>query len=161
MPEGYHNVSYETPVSLTSCESRCGWRVVGGPKGLPDAGVYAIYRAGSLVYIGSSSQLSVRLQPYFRLRHPDVPLVTVKVAPSRRAGDWLMREYRLIRRLRPADNKTHASDKRARRFQSVRGKALIGDLKPSEAMAESSRMLSAFMRDLQAFYLARHVEGQS
>jgi hypothetical protein len=31
--------------------------------------------------------------------------IVVKVAGSRRDGDWLMREYRLIRRLRPRDNR--------------------------------------------------------
>ncbi len=157
MAEGVHNVSYRTQVLLTRREAAGGWRVVDGRKDLPEAGVYAIYRTGSLVYIGSSSQLSVRLQPYFRVRHQDVPLVTVKVAPSRRAVDWLMREYRLIRRLRPVDNRTHASGKRARRFESVRTQELA-DV-PVGSLNEAREALQAFMRDLHVYYLMRRLEA--
>lgn len=78
-------------------------------------GVYAAYLAGSLVYIGSSSGDVV-----FRLCTHDIeggfPApewftpwgqskdLVIKVSASGRFGSWLMREARLIRKLRPAGN---------------------------------------------------------
>src|SRR3990167_5290860 len=95
------------------------WRVVTRKDAVPkEPGCYAVYHDGRLVYIGSSSFLPRRVNHYFsvkRLRpritggamvkvNSDV-LVTVKVAQTSRAGEWLMREYRLIARLRPRDNR--------------------------------------------------------
>jgi hypothetical protein len=84
-----------------------GWRVVQSGDALPAAGCYAIYHSGRLVYLGSSANLKTRLSQHLR-RQRDNSEISVKVAPSRRNGDWLMREYRLIRRLRPRDNKMFA-----------------------------------------------------
>lgn len=88
-----------------------------------ERGAYAVYHDGVLVYVGSSARLQKRLQPYLatlrnekrprrqpphscaRRRVGDGVVVTIKVTPSQRLGDWLMREYRLIHRLKPRDNR--------------------------------------------------------
>lgn len=97
-----------------------GWRVIVVRDAIPAAGCYAIYHDGELVYIGSSARLTNRIATYLNpkpraTRRPvinsgarqrgAVASVVVKVKPSRRAGDWLMREYRLILRLKPRDNR--------------------------------------------------------
>jgi excinuclease UvrABC nuclease subunit len=78
---------------------------------------YAVYFNGVLQYIGSTVDLRNRFSEHaFRygyarcMRTPwgDVDaetVVTVKYRPSRKYGDWLMVEARLIRRLQPAYNK--------------------------------------------------------
>lgn len=123
---GVHNIypathAYLPPVSIAVL---CGrkWRVVESPRQLPDApGCYAVYRGGQLVYIGSSVSLAKRCGRFFSplssARHrvrifssappSNKPVITVKVALAPRRGEWLMREYRLIIRLRPRDNKMH------------------------------------------------------
>jgi hypothetical protein len=84
-----------------------------------------VYFEGRVVYVGSSTDLSKRVRQYFRVNrgirsydddgvapHFETPwghvhdgtLVRVKVKPSRQNGDWLMREWRLIGRLRPIFN---------------------------------------------------------
>ena len=65
-------------------------------------GVYAIYRYGKLVYIGSSSNLRARLGSHEKLKKGDA----VKIKLTRKLGDWLMIEYRLIARLQPELNTT-------------------------------------------------------
>lgn len=82
---------------------------------LPNGGgCYAVYGEGGIIYIGQSSNLKVRLLSY-RMR-PDYGdgYITpwgnfsgfkLKIKPSRRYGDWAMRELRLIRRLRPRFNR--------------------------------------------------------
>jgi hypothetical protein len=81
-----------------------------------NAGCYAIYIGGSLVYIGQSGNLRLRFRrwgfckrelDYFITPWGDVRVgdLKVKVAYSRKFGDWVMRELRLIRRLRPKFNK--------------------------------------------------------
>lgn len=83
-------------------------------------GCYAIYIDGSLVYVGSSENLYTRLlihRAKFQLVVPDklggpfiqtqfglCSKVTAKVWLSRRFGDWLMLEARLIRRIKPSGN---------------------------------------------------------
>jgi len=72
-------------------------------------GCYAIYRGRTLVYIGSTQNLNARLENHWRDSKrwgvtPNTPL-TIKVRVSRKAGDWLMIEYRLIKRLRPEVNR--------------------------------------------------------
>jgi hypothetical protein len=115
MGASLHNVSYLPLARLTKREGEQRWREVGPSVSVPMAGVYAIYHDGALVYIGSSSRLRHRISTYFGKRGrtterggPKPPSadvrVVVKVAGSRRLGDWLMREYRLIQRLRPSDN---------------------------------------------------------
>lgn len=85
------------------------------------AGVYAIYINGTLVYVGQSVDIPGRLRSHgikWKRRHGKIMLHTrwtgwvsgarigVKVRASAAYGDWLMREARLIRRLRPAFNRT-------------------------------------------------------
>ena len=80
---------------------------------------YAIYCDGELVYIGQSYRLSSRLSSYHihiniwgTASDPRIwatpwgqfETVRVKFKRSRRYGDWLMREARLIRRLQPRFN---------------------------------------------------------
>lgn len=66
-------------------------------------GVYAFYENGKVVYVGSSVNVSRRIRQhllsYERFRH-----YAMKVRPSRRYGDWLMIELRLIKRLNPLLN---------------------------------------------------------
>lgn len=121
MVASLHNVSLRTRWSLTRRQSR-GWRVVSAAAQVPDtAGCYAVYHDGELVYVGSSSYLPTRVAQYFAkrqyrrvhggARRRDGVAVTVKVAPSVRVGDWLMREFRLIQRLKPCDNRMGVSMK--------------------------------------------------
>lgn len=81
---------------------------------VPDApGVYAFIRDGRVVYVGQTVSLRRRLSEYwyrwvdFRggwIIDPRIQGCVVKYSASRRYGDWLMREYRLIRRLQPLHN---------------------------------------------------------
>lgn len=118
-----------TCTRLRAFADLCGYRIGGGnwqwidPFAATSAphvpGVYAIYLDGKLSYIGQSKDLSARLAGY-RLRAQynrfsrRVEAVTpwgrfstiaVKVRASRRFGDWLMIERRLISRLRPPMNR--------------------------------------------------------
>ena len=101
------------------------WRVISRLGEVPQAGCYAVYHDGQLVYIGSSVSLPKRVQQYVvtsprkraqnvngGARRVDGVVVTVKVTGSRRRGDWLMREYRLIQRLKPRDNSTFSGRSR-------------------------------------------------
>lgn len=98
-----------------------GWNTydyLSGLRGLPNiACCYAVYFDGSLRYIGSTNDLRNRFSGH-AFRHSyaksfitpwgefDLPLsITIKYSASRRYGDWLMREARLIRRLKPVFNK--------------------------------------------------------
>lgn len=77
---------------------------------------YAIYFNGALKYIGSTNNLRNRFSGH-AFRHSygksfltpwaefELPLsMLIKFKPSRRYGDWLMLEARLIRRLQPPFN---------------------------------------------------------
>jgi|SRR5688572_24338286 hypothetical protein len=89
-------------------------------------GVYVVYQDNRVVYVGSSTRLQARVRRYFNkerwpfdLRHIapaeryNTPWnfyhagdrIRVKVKYSRRLGDWLMWEWRLIHRLQPEFNK--------------------------------------------------------
>lgn len=80
-------------------------------------GVYVIYIYDRPVYVGQSSNLALRLRSYkFRYGynrniktpwgdfHDEAP-VYCKFKTTRRLGDWLMWEYRLIQKLQPEHNK--------------------------------------------------------
>lgn len=80
-------------------------------------GVYALFNMRRLVYIGSAQNLYRRLLEHgiHRVHHASwfprqgcepVPRahLALRIAASRRMGDWLMREYRLVRRLKPCFN---------------------------------------------------------
>lgn len=84
-----------------------------------EPGVYVFIRDGRAIYVGQSVNLRSRLshyrgrqvypgdrldvQPVWR-DHPIGDNSILKISTSRRYGDWLMRELRLIRRLRPHFN---------------------------------------------------------
>jgi hypothetical protein len=77
-------------------------------------GCYAVYLDGELVYIGQSRLVRGRLVSH-RI-HPNIfadcmetpwgqaGKVLIKFKPSHRSGDWLMREFRLVSRLKPRGN---------------------------------------------------------
>jgi excinuclease UvrABC nuclease subunit len=89
------------------------------PPALP--GVYVIFVNGQVAYVGSSMNMRARFVGHkFRFgfarnihtpwgSFPDTSpggsdAVTCKFRTSRRLGDWLMWEFRLIRRLQPIFN---------------------------------------------------------
>lgn len=99
-----------------------GLRTVAAPR---HPGVYVVYLGGRVVYVGSSWSLGERF-PYHGLSRIDgtwttpwgeSPYLVVKYKISRRFGDWLMDEIRLIRRLNPSGNKQRIT---ARRLPSIR-----------------------------------------
>ena len=104
------------------------WRSVEWPEGDSDipkeAGCYVIYLDGALAYIGSSKHLAHRLAHHpMKIRRYsawiDTPWgsatkILVKFRISDRPGDWLMWEYRLIKRLQPAGNKRGTKRERVR-----------------------------------------------
>lgn len=74
--------------------------------------VYALYVNGVLAYIGSTENFARRWRQHQfgkRLFTPwsDDDRLSVKIKESNRTGDWLMREYRLIRRLNPFLNRIY------------------------------------------------------
>lgn len=75
-------------------------------QSLPIRGVSGVYvildSTGVAVYVGSAVDLRLRL----RMHHLPRPGLRVKVKASKRFGDFLMWEARLIRRLKPAGNYT-------------------------------------------------------
>lgn len=81
------------------------WRTVVTVEQLPQIpGVYALYENDELVYIGSTSNLFIRLICH---RSTDSILQKVSKIKYRRSvkyGDWLMYELRLITRLQPKLN---------------------------------------------------------
>ena len=88
--------------------------------------VYAIYFDGELGYIGQTVRLSGRLSSYhIHINLFGGPLwvtpwgsfndVRIKFKLGHRYGDWLMREARLIRRLKPKFNSSYGLG-----WQSVR-----------------------------------------
>jgi excinuclease UvrABC nuclease subunit len=78
------------------------------PQNLP--GVYALYVNDNIVYIGSSEHLSNRLLNHrwaFIYNRP----FTIKYSHSKKKGEWLMREYRLIKRIQPSKNSRYCNKK--------------------------------------------------
>lgn len=87
-------------------------------RGLPAvACCYVVYINSELCYIGSTNNLRNRFSghafhwgyannfvtPWGEYCRPFE--FSIKYSPSRKYGDWLMREARLIRRIQPAFNK--------------------------------------------------------
>lgn len=118
--------SLQSTAPLTSAAAPRAWFEV-YPGRIPSwPGAYVVYFNGEIVYVGSSTDLQKRVRLYFRRTRPNLNLadplhrrprfqtpwgqehdgaaVRVKVKLSRRNGDWLMREWRLISRLRPMFN---------------------------------------------------------
>lgn len=98
------------------------WRLLGRdlvayrPIVAPRCGcVYVIYLDNELVYIGSTNNMFSRITRHvitqsFETHQIATPWgngtrLTIKYKKSRRFGDWLMDEVRLIRRLRPRGNR--------------------------------------------------------
>jgi hypothetical protein len=84
-------------------------------------GVYVISLGQRLTYVGSSWSLAERF-PYHKIRCVEGVWITpwggsvhlrIKYKRSKRFGDWLMDEARLIRKLVPPGNKTMISAARA------------------------------------------------
>ena len=77
-------------------------------------GVYVIYIDDSIAYVGSSTTLRNRLKSYrFKVVNTykgvaSTPfgrgVALIKYSTSRKLGEWLMREVRLINRLKPPHN---------------------------------------------------------
>lgn len=74
------------------------------PQSLP--GCYAIYADGELVYIGQAVNVRSRLSSHGYLLNHTLRgrAISFKVRFGERAGDWAMREYRLLKRLKPNQN---------------------------------------------------------
>lgn len=87
------------------------WKMVFLPPMKP--GVYVVIgrETGKVEYVGSSVNLYLRVSQHKWMREGDW---VVKVKPSRRKGDWLMEEYRLIERLQPTRNVRHIEGRRLR-----------------------------------------------
>ncbi len=85
-------------------------------RDIPEAGgCYAIYMDGELVYIGQTGNLRERLKGGHGLRsilNGDAFVTPwgickrafAKIKVGKRYGEWLMREARLLRRLKPRHN---------------------------------------------------------
>jgi excinuclease UvrABC nuclease subunit len=101
--------------------SKRGWQRLGGiaeivfwPRRTSQgAGCYAFFMNDRLVYVGSSQNLQRRLMDYLIAPSYSSGISTpwgfcdrveVRWKESRRYGDWLMWEARLIKRLRPPMN---------------------------------------------------------
>jgi hypothetical protein len=126
--------SKSTPL-FSLYEKRLPWvRVTGRNCDVPELpGVYAVYDHGELVYIGSSVNLRRRLWAYGRKQQfgkrsgsaparwfspgwsyegPHATFFKVKMATKQ--GEWLMREWRLISRLKPKYNSDGAKRRNRR-----------------------------------------------
>jgi hypothetical protein len=79
--------------------------------------VYVLYdrnEPSRVYYVGSTVNLRQRIVSHwtnncgmgYYFNHETI-LLDGKYSESRKAGDWLMREYRLIRRLQPEANAKH------------------------------------------------------
>jgi hypothetical protein len=90
---------------------RCNWQEA--PK---LAGTYAIFRGSVLVYIGSAIDVRLRLQHHglaVRWQQPHTKFgpfceLRLRVAINRRRFEHATRELRLINKLSPPANRTHA-----------------------------------------------------
>lgn len=94
-----------------------GWAVVSDYEFQRRAGVYVIFSGPAVVYVGSSVDMVARMSSYqvrrWGKRHcPSVPWaglpdIKIKVKYTRKYGEWLMVELRLIERLKPKFNRKH------------------------------------------------------
>lgn len=88
------------------------WQIVMKPKAAPDApGCYVIKFGTGEMYVGSTTlSLRRRLWTYLPWMK-ELGLEWIKWKKTAKLGDWLMDEYRLIKRLDPALNKKSANGK--------------------------------------------------
>lgn len=101
------------------------WQEVRSGIDVPtEPGYYALYSGKVLVYIGSTTNLRIRLGKHLCVRRsyssahgdwiqPKNPITRAKFKVSRRLGDWLMGEWRLITRLQPKNNSAGVTRRRA------------------------------------------------
>ena len=91
-------------------------------------GCYAVLARGRVLYLGSAVNIRKRLQDHglgcrwSRRRCPwgELSSIELRTCGSRRFGDWLAREARLIRRLRPPGNSKHARTREPGRCHTAR-----------------------------------------
>jgi len=85
-----------------------GWAVYDGgfPKWDFGGGVYALYRGGSLVYVGRTGNMRSRLQAHRRRFRFDA----IKIARVRETAEQRLLERKLINRLRPVSNRALVPD---------------------------------------------------
>jgi len=96
------------------------WRITDPGSVPPIAGVYAIFSGRVLVYIGSAVNMRERLNDHGvgrswkrgPGRFSALPQLQLRTAAAGRRGDHLAREFRLITRLRPPENRNHAGGRR-------------------------------------------------
>lgn len=80
------------------------WQITSSFKKIPPVpGCYAFYRWRKLYYIGSSVNMRQRIWGHANSGRIDKP-THIKFKPTRRYGEWLMVEARLLRRLHPTAN---------------------------------------------------------
>lgn len=97
------------------------WQVYRHETGVPMLpGVYAFVGNGRVLYVGSSLVLGARIAsyrfqrgtgPYTLTQWGMVSNFELRFRVVRRPGDWLRREYRLIRRLQPRFCQTYCTHK--------------------------------------------------
>jgi hypothetical protein len=109
-------------------EQDCNWTWIESAADAPTCGgVYAIYLDSVLVYLGSSRSVRTRLRTH-RLEPALGEHITpwgtgrmrIKVRKTKRKGDWLMYEFRLINRLRPRGNRDGVYERPSERIARQR-----------------------------------------
>lgn len=103
-------------------------------------GVYVIFGDGLLVYIGSSRDVGARLRSHlvatgsgegFKTKWGLFKDTKIKIRPSKKYGDWLMYEARLLRRLDTENKKA---------LEIMRRDRMASNLSRRERIASSKRM---------------------
>lgn len=96
------------------------WRTISFDDVPRCAGCYVLVVDNLYLYVGASANLRLRLSNSRIQRLPDkictpwgtCSSIALKIKPSLRRGDWLMEEYRLIRKLRPILNSAGSTNRR-------------------------------------------------
>lgn len=117
MPQNAHASELATPATArTKPRFKRGRWVACELRATPtDAGCYALFNAGKIVYIGSAVNLRKRLRNHGlcqrwqrqRTRFGQVGELSLKVCIDRRRFEHATRELRLISRLKPPHNAKH------------------------------------------------------
>jgi hypothetical protein len=107
-PHPSSTLTSRSPRVVAGPFSRTGWRAAGSRLELRRRpGVYALFDGPVLLYIGCSRNIRARVN----LAHhvlSKYPKATVRVRYTDNEGSHLAAEFRLIRRLKPSMNVTHA-----------------------------------------------------
>lgn len=75
-------------------------------------GVYALYAGNRLLYIGSSGKIRDRVLSHDWFWKSNINILTIKIRYTKKLGEWLMIEHRLIKRLGPYCNQSTINKKR-------------------------------------------------